>query len=56
MQQCKKFARHAQRSDMDIESRAIKKVKQEQAALRKTAANIAKEVGNNAMTLTKGPS
>ena len=44
LQQAKKFARHAQRSDMDIESRAIKRQRQEQQAIRKLAAGIAKEV------------
>ena len=44
LQQAKKFARHAQRSDMDIESRALKRVRQEQQAIRKVAAGIAKEV------------
>ena len=37
---------------MDIESRGIKKVKQEQAALRKTAANIAKEVRTELLSVT----
>ena len=38
---------------MDIESRAIKKVKQEQAAMRKTAANIAKEVRDAVALLSR---
>jgi len=46
LQQAKKFARHAQRSDMDIESRAHKRVRQEQQAIRKVAAGIAKEVSS----------
>ena len=45
IQQSKKYAGAAQRSNMDLESRVIVRQKEEEKALRKRAAWIAKEVG-----------
>ncbi len=43
--QARRFARFAKSSNLDVESRVIVRQKQEQAAIRRKAAWIAKEVG-----------